>query len=604
MRIPSGKTDQLIYFVALDVNNQAVRKTALTTFTVYRSRNGGAATAYTTPTVAELDAVNMPGLYSLAIDEDTTIASGSDAEEYVVHITQASMAPVTRAIELFRRDTTTGKTIVVDSAGLADANVVKLGPTGTGTAQTARDVGATLGVAGAGLTALGDTRIANLDATVTSRMATFTLPTNFSAFAIDTSGRVNAFLVGILTSVFTEGATSRIADAFKKFFNVASATGTVNSLPDAVPDASGGLPVTGTRLTAIPTLPAALVGGRIDASVGAVASAAISAAAFASGALDAVWSTATRVLTAATNLTTALATPTNITAGTITTVTNLTNAPTAGDFTATMKAATLARVTLVDTVTTYTGNTPQTGDAFARVGAAGAGLTALGDTRVANLDATISSRTKPADTQARVTLVDTTTTLTNAPADSAGVGTLLTQLAALIATVGTAGAGLTAVTTQVWAAGTRTLSSFGTLVADTITAIGVAFGIGSYLRNTEPDNTNIGIAAAAAASAATNAALLQARVPASPAAVGSAMTLTSGERDSIAAAQLDLANGIEVGLTERQAFRLMAAALAGKISGAATTTITIRNAVADSKDRIVATVDSDGDRTALTVDVS
>ncbi|WP_230683988.1 hypothetical protein, partial [Streptococcus pneumoniae] len=34
-------------------------------------------------------------------------------------------------------------------------------------------------------------------------------------------------------------------------------------------------------------------------------------------------------------------------------------------------------------------------------------------------------------------------------------------------------------------------------------------------------------------------------LPASPAAVGSAMTLTSGERDAVAAALLDLANGIE-----------------------------------------------------------
>src|SRR3990167_4120875 len=46
------------------------------------------------------------------------------------------------------------------------------------------------------------------------------------------------------------------------------------------------------------------------------------------------------------------------------------------------------------------------------IGAAGAGLPALGDTRLANLDATVSSRTKPADTQARVTLVDTLTTYT------------------------------------------------------------------------------------------------------------------------------------------------------------------------------------------------
>lgn len=46
----------------------------------------------------------------------------------------------------------------------------------------------------------------------------------------------------------------------------------------------------------------------------------------------------------------------------------------------------------VGTITTYTGNTPQTGDAFARIGAAGAGLTSLGDTRIANLDAAVSSR--------------------------------------------------------------------------------------------------------------------------------------------------------------------------------------------------------------------
>ncbi len=68
----------------------------------------------------------------------------------------------------------------------------------------------------------------------------------------------------------------------------------------------------------------------------------------------------------------------------------------------------------------------QTGDNYARIGAAGAGLTALGDTRIANLDATISSRTKPADTQARVTLVDTLTTYTgNTPqtADNAAAGT-------------------------------------------------------------------------------------------------------------------------------------------------------------------------------------
>ena len=48
--------------------------------------------------------------------------------------------------------------------------------------------------------------------------------------------------------------------------------------------------------------------------------------------------------------------------------------------------------------------------------------------------------------------------------------------------------------------------------------------------------------------------------------------------------------------------RLMSAALAGKISGAGTPTVTIRD-VSDTENRIVATVDSSGNRTAVTTNV-
>jgi hypothetical protein len=51
-----------------------------------------------------------------------------------------------------------------------------------------------------------------------------------------------------------------------------------------------------------------------------------------------------------------------------------------------------AAVTVLASVGTASASTAQTGDAFARVGAAGAGLTALGDARIANLDATVSTR--------------------------------------------------------------------------------------------------------------------------------------------------------------------------------------------------------------------
>lgn len=59
---------------------------------------------------------------------------------------------------------------------------------------------------------------------------------------------------------------------------------------------------------------------------------------------------------------------------------------------------------------------------------------------------------------------------------------------------------------------------------------------------------------------------------------------------------------IETGFTAEELMRLMAAALAGKVSGAAGTTVTIRD-VTDSVSRIVATVDADGNRTAITHDV-
>ena len=69
-------------------------------------------------------------------------------------------------------------------------------------------------------------------------------------------------------------------------------------------------------------------------------------------------------------------------------------------------------------------------------------------------------------------------------------------------------------------------------------------------------------------------------------------------------ALLDRSNAIETGLTLRGALRLLAAALAGKLSGAATDTVIIKNAVVGNKARITATVDADGNRTAVTTDVS
>jgi len=119
MRIPSGVTDQYIYFVAVDSTDYATRETGLSSFTVYRSRNGAAAAAMTTPTINETDSTNMPGVYELLLDEDMTIGSGNDSEEMVFHITATGMAPVTRTIELYRSKITAGNTLDVTATGAA-----------------------------------------------------------------------------------------------------------------------------------------------------------------------------------------------------------------------------------------------------------------------------------------------------------------------------------------------------------------------------------------------------------------------------------------------------------------------------------------------------
>jgi hypothetical protein len=115
-------------------------------------------------------------------------------------------------------------------------------------------------------------------------------------------------------------------------------------------------------------------------------------------------------------------------------------------------------------------------------------------------------------------------------------GVVDAQISSRLATAGyTAPDSASAIATAVWAAGTRTLSSFGTLASDVATAV--------------------------------------------------------------------LGYTTETGWTLLQTVRVMLSATAGKLSGAGTGTISIRDA-GDSKNRIAATVDSSGNRTAITYDKS
>lgn len=173
------------------------------------------------------------------------------------------------------------------------------------------------------------------------------------------------------------------------------------------------------------------------------------------------------------------------------------------------------------TIAGYTGNTKQTGN----VGVNGAGLTALGDTRLANLDAAVSSRLAP--TVAGRTL-DVNTT------GGAGID---------LGNVDNQGATLNLNATTIAIVSTATVDSF----------------------------SGPGLAA-----------------------------LQTAFVDAMPAALLDRVAGVETGMTVRQAMRVMAAVLAGKSTNDGQK---FRN-IADTKDRVSATVDSNGNRTAIVLDLS
>lgn len=82
-----------------------------------------------------------------------------------------------------------------------------------------------------------------------------------------TSGVIKSNLVQILGTTLTE-TSGYLAAAFKKFFNIGTPTGTVNSIPDAVAGASGGIAIVGSVMGKSPaTLASTDVTGNLPVQV-------------------------------------------------------------------------------------------------------------------------------------------------------------------------------------------------------------------------------------------------------------------------------------------------------------------------------------------------
>ena len=319
-------------------------------------------------------------------------------------------------------------------------------------------------------------------------------------------------------------------------------------------------------------LPAALVSGRIDASVGAMAADVVTATAIATDAIG----SAELAASAVTEIQSGLATS----AALATAQTDLT--------------------TILARIGAFAGSGLNTILGVLRaLGAKAAALTPTDLSTGTTYDNTTDSLEASADTQA------TAAALATVQADTDDIQGRLP--AALVSG--------------------RIDASVGAMAADVVTSTAIATdAIGSAeLAASAVTEIQSGLATAAALTTAQTdlddiqtrlpATLVSGRIDASVGAIATgaiaAASFTAGAIDAaavaadaaneIADALLDRAAGVETNRTPRQAFRLMLAALAGKLSGAATTTVLVRD-TNDTKDRITATVDANGNRTAVTLD--
>jgi hypothetical protein len=175
-------------------------------------------------------------------DNITVVGSDVAGAEWCDFINNIQTAA--RQIDDLAFPATSGRSIVVDAAGLVDSNMVKAGPTGAGTAQTAGDV-------------IGDTN--DIQARLPAALV---------------GGRIDSSVGAMAANVVT--ATAINANAITSAKIATDAIGAAQLAADAVTEIQSGLATSFALATVqadtdnIQTrLPAALVAGKIDASLDA-----------------------------------------------------------------------------------------------------------------------------------------------------------------------------------------------------------------------------------------------------------------------------------------------------------------------------------------------
>lgn len=373
------------------------------------------------------------------------------------------------------------------------------------------------------------------------------------ASAVD--DRYNGALVVATLDTLVE---ARIITDYNGSTKVATVTPNWNTTPDSddtfilyLPD---GVQIPDANLASwLDVVPLALSSQRVQVLVGAITNGVIAAATFAANALDAVWSTAARTLTAATNITSTGAT-----------------------------------------------TVPQTGDNFARLGAPAGASVSADIAAVKAQTAAIEADTQDLQTRTPAALVGgrMDANMGAVSDDATAADTLELFAEALDPVTGQLDAGSFAAGAfdAVWTVAARTLTSFGTLVADVATAV---WGAATRLLTA---GTNIVLAKGTGVTGFNDL---------SAADVRSAVGLASANLDTQLAdlptagetADAVWDEAVDGAVTARQTLRLANSANGAKASGGGTATFVLRD-LADTKDRVTATVDANGNRSAVTRDLT
>lgn len=225
--------------------------------------------------------------YADANDFDVVITTGTVSSVSVVGIIVGSFSISNRSA---LRPTTVGRTLVVDAAGLADANTVKVGATGAGTAQTARDLGLALPAAapqaaGGLITSTAgsfDIDEMNVDVEaiqVSTAGLTYTVSNQVDANVLKIAGttqtaadvgslttEINADADEIITTLGVAGAGLTGLPAIRTTYNIVKNVALL-AFPFVMTDSTTGAPKTGLTITATRCLNGGAFGAMTNSAV-------------------------------------------------------------------------------------------------------------------------------------------------------------------------------------------------------------------------------------------------------------------------------------------------------------------------------------------------